>query len=332
MKLEQTEQVLDEDGITQLSDEGGMSRRDFLAAIGVVGVALIVAGRSRNGHNHPSSPSTTSTTSPEIPPSTSTTSTTEAVTTTTASTAPPETVPAIPEAERRPVGDAQFLGTITFNRASGAAADDASVTHRLNTGIWATNPANNTDFVDTNPMLNHGPVYDQISGGGERGKSFNILGVPGYTAVIASHDVTRPPDAEQMLTTENGVSIAQPRMMESVYNQNQLNLPIGRRNFLPNANPGDQYVIKLNNTDDTITVLTYQVETVNQVIPNSPEFLALYNKPADESSLLKVYWCWPPTSEQYRQVAHCRLITQGFEFGQIPTPADNQPIAGTIAN
>lgn len=244
-----------------------------------------------------------------------------------------ELAEARPEILRPPVGNYEFLGAMEIHRHTNATpgADD-KIVHRLNTGGWKPVANGEKYVVDVDPMLDYGFVLDQSSG---QPPSLNIdqlqrpidlyLGRPGKTTVIASHNVTTLQPADAAVSVGDGSEYVHPRAMLSAYNEQQR--ATGQGDYRPNVSPNDQFVIRLNNPDNTQTVLTYRVQTILEaVIPDSPEFNAWYEPPADpQESRLVVYYCWPPGSLNSRAAALSTLESSTVVPGQVTYAGDQIP-------
>ena len=216
----------------------------------------------------------------------------------------------IEEPERPAVGEGQFMGALKFQRRSNFGNADGLIVHRLNSGIWVVDT--NEQFVDTNPLLDYGPVYDQTS---------EPPGAVGGTAVIAMHNVTKSPP-ELTAVTVNGVTHRESRMMLSQYNEQQMAIPDpARRRYQNNVSPGDTFEVILNNPNGTITVLTYEVTEARNVDPVGPSFASLQDPPAERNgSRLVVYYCWEPGSDTFRQAAVATLTSRETRPGSVPDP------------
>ncbi len=215
----------------------------------------------------------------------------------------------LPEPERAAVGEGQFLGAIKLERLSNATDEDRSVVHRLNSGLWVADT--NEQFVDIDPMLDYGPVFDQTT---------DPPGAVGGTTLLAMHNITKPPP-EITAVTIDGVTHSQSRMMVSTFNEHQLSLEFGTRKYRSNVSPGDKFEIILNNENRTTTVLTYEVDNVRDMPPAGPEFAALKDPPKDPTaSRLVVYSCWEPGDDKLRQAAFAKLTSRVTRLGGVADP------------
>ncbi|MEO5678889.1 MAG: hypothetical protein ABIS47_04385 [Acidimicrobiales bacterium] len=223
------------------------------------------------------------------------------------------------EPERPAVTEGQFMGALWLRRQSNASEADRSIVHRLSSGFWVVNPSE--QHVDTTPLLDYGPVFDQTS---------DPPGSLGGTTLVAMHNVTRPP-VDLTRVTVDGVSYAEPRMMLSVYNEKQMALPPAQRRFQPNTTPGDTFEVVLNNPEGTVTVLTYEVTGITNSDPHGPAFAALKDPPADPAeSRLVVYSCWEPGSDASRQASFSVLRSRVTRSGSVADPGAQPPRATPI--
>ncbi len=224
----------------------------------------------------------------------------------------------LPEPERPAVGEGQFMGAMKLERTSNATDDDRLVVHRLNSGFWVANT--NEQFVNIDPMLDYGPVFDQTT---------DPPGAVGGTTLLAMHNITRPPP-EVTGVTIDGVTYSHSRMMVSRFNEQQLAVEYGARRFQNNVNPGDRFEVILNNPNRTTTVLAYEVNDVKNVSPDGPDFQALKDPPADPTqSRLVVYSCWEPGDDKLRQAAFAVLKSRVTQIGEVANPGP-QPARPTV--
>ena len=225
----------------------------------------------------------------------------------------------LPEPERPPVGEGQFMGAMKLERTSNATEDDRLVVHRLNSGFWVANT--NEQFVNIDPMLDYGPVFDQTT---------DPPGAVGGTTLLAMHNITRPPP-ELTAVTIDGVTYSHTRMMLSTYNEGQLGLEFGARKYRPNVGPGDKFELILNNPNRTTTVLAYEVVEVKDVPPEGPAFAALKDPPKDPTeSRLVVYSCWEPGDDKLRQAATAVLKSRVTRLGEVADPGPQPPRVTSI--
>lgn len=224
----------------------------------------------------------------------------------------------LPEPERPPVGEGQFLGAMRIERRSNASDDDRLVVHRLNSGFWRE--GSNEQYVEIDPLLDYGPVFDQTS---------DPPGTVGGTTLVAIHNITRPPPEVTQVTID-GVTYRHSRMMLSQYNEEQLAREFGTRQFRPNVTAGDRFEIILNNPNRTTTVLGYEVDGVRDMPPDGPEFKALKAPPGDPTaSRLVVYSCWEPGDDKLRQAATAVLRSRVTNRGEVADPGP-QPRRATV--
>lgn len=225
-----------------------------------------------------------------------------------------------PEPERPAVSEGQFIGALKLERRSNASDQDRVIVHRLNTGFWVTNQ--DEQYVDSNPLLDYGPVFDQTS---------DPPGAVGGTTLVGMHNVTKSPP-ELTRVTVDGVTYSESRMMLSWFNEQQMAIPDPtRRRYQNNVTSGDRFEVVLNNPNATVTTLTYEVNDVKNVDPVGPSFSALKDPPPDPAtSRLVVYYCWEPGTDRYRQAAVALLVSRETKPGAVPDPGPQPPRASAI--
>jgi hypothetical protein len=285
------------------NDEKSASvKRRLKVAVSVALLAVASAAcTTSSAHNKSSSPTANS--------SKKTTTATTALptpTTTTTTTLPPQVT--------KPSG--KFLGAMEIVRDAPGEVDysDSTVIHRLNNGIWETSTSGAAE-VDTNSMLAYGFSYFQNTA---------PFGTIGETSVTASHDVTRI-NANVYL---NGINYNQPEVTQ--------NIDVPPQDDIPNLDLGDKFVIYLDQPDNKMEVLTYQIDQTPYTFPQSDtaELNALANPPTNpaESQLIDVT-CFPPYTEDDWEVFPADLVSTQIVTGNasyfgteppIHNPSDNQ--------
>ena len=191
----------------------------------------------------------------------------------------------IPRSQAYPSG--AFLGSMEIVRKGSNETNslDATVTHRLNDGMWTANNAS----VDPTEMLDYGFVYNQNTAS---------FGTVGETTLVANHDVTRI----NAPVVQNGITYNAPWVTHSF----DANPAAG----IGNMDVGDEFIVALNNANNTQTVYTYDIVDRSVIDANNvAEIQALADPPTNPNvSQLRDYDCWTPGQDTEREVFTADLV------------------------
>lgn len=233
---------------------------------------------------------------PYMPPTTL-----EAPTTTTTTVSPE-----IKYKSGTPVGAIQLLR----ENADEQGSPDVDVVHQLNNGIWYSSSRGMS--VDPNPMLKYGAVLNQNTA---------PIGTYGETTVIAFHDVT-PNYASVIL---NGITYSQRENMASTTSGSVATNPSAG---IGNMQDGDLVKLDVNEPNNKVKVFTYMINNRYLMNPNlDADWQALSDPPPSGTTAeLRIYDCWPQTTETDREVLEADLLYTETLTGQATYSGSEPPV------